>query len=521
MVLERRLLATMIGALLICGMVVQAQINADQATVAGKLSLAAEAPALPEASAAGRPPNIILLFTDDQYWDSLDYMPTLRDDILPQAMQFTNAFATTPLCCPSRATILTGLYAFHHNVKTNGPPLGGFAAFNDAQTIATGLQATSDYGTHYLGKYMNGYSDHNTYIPPGWDNWFTFNDLGDVNRYYYDYWVNDNGAGVYYGTEQAHYSTDVLRDRAVDVITTAGDAPFLMYLSVYAPHRPALVADRHAGAYADIPPHRPPSFDEADISDKPAWLGELPPVEHSDVDSLRADQLATLLAVDEALAAMLQALESTGQKDNTVIIFTSDNGFSWGEHRVVGKWCPYESCLRVPMVIWYPGLTVGGVNESLVLNIDLVPTIADLADVELGAAVDGLSLVPLLDGTSASLREDFLFEHWQNLNAQNWSVIVPTYVGVRNSRWKYVEHETGERELYDLVEDPHELVNVADAPEHAAMQAQLAERIQAIRAGVEPTPTPTPTPAPTPTPTMTATPAATPGAASYLPLIYR
>lgn len=411
------------------------------------------------------PPNIIILLTDDQRWDTLPYMPIVQSELMAQGITFHNAFATTPLCCPSRASILTGQYASRHGVHENEPPNGGFTAFDDSATLATWLQAAG-YRTALIGKYLNQYNS--LYIPPGWDEWVAFGSQPG----YFDFALNENGQQFFYG--DGEYSTDVLAQKAVDFIAGSNGQPFFLYWSSWAPHLPATPAGRHNGYHANLPPWRPPNYYEANVSDKPAWVQALSPNPPATLDSTRIKQLDSLLAVDEGVGAILQAVEDAGQGEQTLVVFLSDNGFSWGEHRwSLKKRAVYEENLRIPMVIRYPGVAPAGVGEDrFVLTIDLAPTIIEIAGLDVPAgATDGLSLLPLLNGTVTSWREDFVVEFWQNVN------VVPPYFALHTQEWKYVEYATAELELYDLFNDPYELENLAYLPDYQPLVTALHNRL--------------------------------------------
>jgi N-acetylglucosamine-6-sulfatase len=423
-------------------------------------------------------PNIILILTDDHRWDSIDYMATVQSELIGAGVEFTNAFVTTPLCCPSRASILTGLYAHNHGVWINGPPKGGAGVFDDSSTVAIWLQ-DAGYKTALVGKYLNGYASLSPYIPPGWDDWFVF-----VNPAYYNYSINDNGVIVDYGKSETDYSTDVLVAKALDYIQNSDGQPFFLYFSPYAPHPPGIPAPRHRGLLDNIEPWRPPSYNEEDVSDKPAWvqgLGLLDSMEQSSLDNDRRKELESLFAVDEAIAAMLQAIRDIGQEENTVIFFMGDNGLSWGEHRWTAKDCGYEECIRVPFAFRdFREEAVPRQDSRFVLNIDLAPTFADLAGITVPSGVDGMSLVPLLNSESV-WRQDILIEHWPGSEVGR-KIAITEYGLVRNDKWKYIEYVTGETELYNIIDDPLELTNVAADPSHASIIADLDFRLQQLKA---------------------------------------
>jgi arylsulfatase A-like enzyme len=422
-------------------------------------------------------PNIVLVLADDQRWDTLAAMPNVRRELVGPGVTFSNGFVVNSLCCPSRASILTGLYSHSTGVYLNTGRYGGFAAFQDASTIATWLQAAG-YRTGYVGKYLNGYSALSGYVPPGWSHWTAFAGGYDA------YWLNRNGTPTWHGAEPAAYSTDVLADDAVAFLRETAGPLFLVY-APYAPHAPATPARRHAAAFADLEPWRPPSYDEADVSDKPAWLRSRPPLEpaqQSGIDEFRRDQLRSLLAVDEGVGRIVEALRETGRVENTLIAYTSDNGFAWGEHRRTSKMDPYEESIRVPFVVRYDALVPSPRRDArLVLNIDLAPTFADAAGVPSGY-VEGASLLPLLTSRSFPWRADFLVEH---LRATPASEAIPSYCAVRSARSLFVSYETGEEELYDLAADPHQLENLALRPER---EAQLRARRARVRQLCNPPP---------------------------------
>jgi N-acetylglucosamine-6-sulfatase len=406
---------------------------------------------------ASEPPTIVLVVTDDQRWDTLQYMPTVQSELVARGVTFANAFVVNPLCCPSRASLLTGRYSHGTGVYTNRGPHGGFHIFDDTSTIATWVHERG-YRTALVGKYLNGYGG--SYVPPGWDHWVAF--WGRTA--YFDYVLNVNGVRVPFGAAPEGYSTDVLGREAADFIrSTSG--PLLLYFAPFAPHfRPGngfetTPAPRHQGLFAELEPWRIPSYDEPDVSDKPAWLRRIArftPERRALVDGYRRSQLESLLAVDEAVAEIVAALEDTGRLGNTMIVFTSDNGLSWGEHRLQGKNVPYEESIRVPLVVRYdPQVATPRLESRLALNVDLALTVAELAGTATPEA-DGRSLLPLLSSRPTSWRRDFLVEH---LGGR-----IPTYCAVRNATQTYVQYRTGEEELYDLKADPYQRLNRARSP---------------------------------------------------------
>lgn len=439
-------------------------------------------------------PNIILILTDDQRWDTLQYMSTVQNELIANGVEFTNAFASNPQCCPSRASILTGLYAHNHGVLANQGPNGGLGAFNEMRTLPRALRSLAGYETALFGKYMNGYETRGEYVPVGWDRWFGLSGSFDVeNKKYYNYWVIDDGTGVQYFDAPEDYSTDVVSDKVVEYINQPRTKPFFLYYPVYAPHFPFIPADRHIGSYDGIEPWRPLNFNEPDISDKPSWFNDVPPLDVAYIDNLRQGQIEALQAVDESVADILAALEANNLDENTLIIFMSDHGYLWGEHRGEGKNCAYEECIRIPMVIWYPSKVAPGTIDELVMNVDVGVTIGRIAGLDLGSLdVDGASLLPLLYDPMVDWRDEILLEHWQqpillnphpDAEIENLGEIIPTYGGLRTADYKFVEYETGELELYDLAIDPYELNNVAYSPVYSSIVDTLSVRLHELWPG--------------------------------------
>jgi N-acetylglucosamine-6-sulfatase len=405
------------------------------------------------AQTPGRP-NIVLILTDDQRFDSLHVMPEVQRLLVRRGMSFKRAIVPNPLCCPSRATILTGRFSHTTGVYANGAPNGGWTAFqpSESDTIATALHDVG-YRTALIGKYLNGYGGEAAYVPPGWDRWIAFSQR---NARYYNYTMFDDLRGqVSYGSRPRDYSTDFIRRQAVAFIRGAPTGtPLFLMATPYAPHALHIAAPRHDGDLAATPVNLGPAVNEADVSDKPAYLRQRPLTPVGELKRRTRNQWETLLAVDEMVSRILQALTETGRAGNTLIIFTSDNGLSNHEHRWDGKQVPYEESIRVPLVIRMPRETPPNtVSLALVSNVDLAPTIADFAGASLSA--DGVSLRPLMTDAASSVRESLVLEHLEREEH------VPTYCGVRTPSFTFVHYATGKEELYDLVMDPRQLRNVA------------------------------------------------------------
>jgi arylsulfatase A-like enzyme len=443
----------------------------------------------PSASGPGGRPNIVVIMTDDQDARSMWVMPHASAFLASRGTSFANSFVSTPLCCPSRATLLTGQYAHHHGVLSNTPPLGGYLRLKHESTLPVWLRRAG-YRTGHVGKYLNGYGYGvpPTTIPPGWTEWYA-----TIGGPYYNYVVNANGELRAYGAAPEEYDTDVLARYAVRFVERAAlhDAPFFLWLAFTAPHigreHTAVPAPRHRGRFATAPLPAPPSFNEADVSDKPLWIRLLPRFGATItkyITDLYRGRLEALLAVDEAVRDIVAALERAGVLDRTVIIYTSDNGFFLGEHRIpIGKGLLYEESLRVPLIIRGPGVPEGCTLDHLAVNIDLAPTIAEWTGAAPERRLDGCSLVPLLTDPGTPWREDFLVEAWDASGAA---------FGVRTSRYAYLEASQGrvaQAELYDLATDPFQLDNllkVAPRDSYADTLAHLKARLRELRSRTEP-----------------------------------
>jgi N-acetylglucosamine-6-sulfatase len=420
--------------------------------------------ASPVAAQGEEPPSILLIVTDDQRWDTLWAMPEVRRSLVARGVTFSESFTTSSLCCPSRASILTGSYPHTTGVYRQTLPHGGFKSFDDSTTIATALRA-GGYRTGFFGKYLDSYQSDALagYVPPGWDRWVAF-----VHAEYVDYGLTIDGTVQRFGLGPHDYSTDVLATRTEEFIRES-DGPVFAIFAPAAPHDPAIPTPVDEGTFGDLPPWRPPSFNEPDASDKPEHVRAFVPlgpdrIEH--LEALRRNQYRTLRAVDRSVGRLLDALEDTGRLDDALVIYTSDNGLLWGEHRWVKKEVPYEEAIRVPLVIRADAIPGGAVRTEshLVANIDLAPTIADAAGVPLPGA-DGRSLLPLLEQREERWRHAVLIEHLRGTNP------IPTYCAVRTARYLFVSYVTGEQELYDLEADPFQLRNRAgSAP---GVQARL------------------------------------------------
>lgn len=458
-------------------------------------------PGSPRASSDANRPNIVMLMTDDQTVSDMRALPETRALIGRQGTKFANSFASYPLCCPSRATYLTGQYAHNHGVRSNGPPDGGFQAFRGQGTTFPVALQRAGYRTIQLGKYLNGYGagpEGPKAVPPGWTDWRASVDFSTYH--YWQYTLNENGQLHSFGEAEDDYQTDVYARMAASIIEDEAHTPgpFFLNVAFLAPHaivgrptgppaarRPAgqnhlfrapQPAVRDIGRFANARLPRPPSFNEADISDKPRFARKRSRLSGDTIADITANyraRLESLLAVDDAVRMIYDALRRTGQLGSTVIIFTSDNGFLLGEHRVPnGKVLVYEPSVRVPLLIRAPGFIHRATSRALVSNVDLAPTILELAGAGPLRKMDGRSLVPLLRNPRRRFRRDLLLE---SLGAGR------IYSAVRQPRFVYVEYRDGERELYDLKRDPFELRNEAAYRSYRSVAAELRRRLQRLR----------------------------------------
>ncbi len=425
------------------------------------------------ASAQPARPNLILIVTDDQTVDMMSVMPNTRTLLGGKGVTFTNAFAATPLCCPSRAGLLTGQYSSKHGVLDNDGPNGGVSAFNASSTLATWLR-DSGYRTSLIGKYFNGYEKlANPGVPPGWDDWHGF--IAKQEYASYNYNLNSNGTIVSYGQGPGDYLTDVMTTKAVDVIRNSSTKQFFMYFAPFAPHWPGAPKTSDFGKFEGTPPWRPPSYDRADPGTHAGRLPPLPGYLQRIGDRYRPRGLESLLALERAVATILNELRVNGKLSRTVIAFTSDNGHMWGEHRIMNKTWAYEPSIRVPLIIRAPWLTQAYFDDRLVVNLDLTATFLELATVSPPIAQEGRSLVPLLLGTNPAWRNEVKIEYRGDRTNDYFS---PKYRAIRTAQYKLVDYDDGERELYDLLHDPHELTDLSEDPAMRSVEQQLLDRLE-------------------------------------------
>lgn len=448
-------------------------------------------------------PNIIIILTDDMDNSLIPYMEKTNRLIGEQGATFGNYFITTPLCCPSRASMLRGQYAHNTDILENSPGFARFFKLNEEESTLPVWLQTAGYRTALFGKYLNNYPVNagRNYVPPGWTDWGAFlSNTQDDGDFFYHYTMNENGTLVEYGDSPEDYSTDVIRKKSLDFIhaSVTEDSPFFLFVSVYAPHGPATAAPRHEGFYNDLTYPQNPSFGEVDLSDKPALIRAQSETgdefDEMDADAVFRSRVQSLLAVDELVEELIVTLEQNGELENTYIFFMSDNGFHLGEHKLPsGKGTPYEEDIRVPLMVRGPGIAPGTQIENMTANIDLAPTIAEIAGVTVPDFVDGRSFLPCLQGKKSSWRNGLLIEFGyidEEAAAKNLSdpetdnllvdVEGGSFRGIRGEDFVYVEYENGELEFYDLKSDPYQLENLAGQLDPQTLEI-LHSRLEALQ----------------------------------------
>ncbi|MGP3973101.1 sulfatase family protein [Streptomyces sp. 8N114] len=501
-------------------------------------------------------PNVLMVMTDDQWLESMRIMSRTRNLLGDEGVTFDRYHPSTPLCCPSRSTYLSGQFAHNNGVRHNSAPQGGYDKLDEKKTLPVWMQKAG-YVTSHIGKYPNGYGRKDPkHVPPGWDEW-----RGSVDPTTYQMWgykLNENGKLRTYGKPDEEdpelYQTDVYRDKGVDFIKRKAeeDKPFFLSLAFLAPHgenqkvlsekskpnadgapRPA---PRHKGEFADEKLPENPAYNETDMRDKPRFLMSRPKLDRETTERITESyrgRLESLLAVDEAVEKLMSTLKSTGQLDNTYVLFTADNGFFFGEHRVpTGKFLPHGASGQVPMLLRGPGIAAGQHSKELTSNADLAATITDIGGADPDRALDGRSLLPYgrdprkrsdrpvlqeiaegarrtpasgpghgkppaagppNDDTSAGraagagdLDQDgdasppAASQGKQNRKGPRKARSV-AYEAIRADRYLYIRYVTGARELYDLATDPHELTSRHNDPDYAKARTFLDRRLDRLQ----------------------------------------
>ncbi|PWT90045.1 MAG: hypothetical protein C5B54_07900 [Acidobacteria bacterium] len=451
-----------------------------------------------EAAAAARP-NFVILITDDERYDDFtsQFMPKTMRWLADQGLTFNRAYDTTPVCAPSRASIFTGLMAQHHGVLRNGMKLQN--TNYEASPKFTKILKENGYFNGMIGKYLNQWDG----VPrPGEFDYWVGLAKGGTPRDWYNFKVNINGRWT---NIQDEYITDFFLDKANEFLDKAKESkkPFLLYFATTAPHDPATPAKRHENLYAGLPDYRPPSYYEKDLTDKPLWVQHLPWITYgpdgkpdptvdlvNDTDRARLDEVRSLAAVDEAFNAIFQRLEDEGVLDNTFVLFISDNGHMRGEHWLHSKKIAYEESIHVPMAVRYPPLTQRGGNktDAIVANIDIAPTIYQVAAITSPPKMDGISLVPVLKEKNGRIRNQLFLEGWPD--DHSGGPCSPPWKAIRDDRYIYVEYisNVGARspcifdrpdtpELYDRLSDRYQLQNASTDPHYSIIKDGLKKQL--------------------------------------------
>ena len=440
------------------------------------------------APTASAQPNVVVFMTDDQTMSQVRYMPNVQRLIADQGTSFRRFFATFPLCCPARATLLTGQYAHNHLVLHNGGRYGGYKRLDHAQTLPVWLKLAG-YRTLQVGRWLNGYgsgSPSQVEIPPGWDEWFV--PTASSAQSYRGQTINENGLLRYV----TRYQTDVYAEKAIELIR-ATPSPFFLNMTFSAPHlgrpvdpddppslRSPSPAPRHRDTFAGARLPTPPNFDEADVRDKPQDVFERRRLSDETIAAIRENwqqELESLLGVDEAIGQVIAELESQGRLENTLIVFVSDNGFMHGEHRLPAeKVWPYDESARVPLILRGPGVPRGLRLPQLTGNVDVVPTILDAAGAQAGITMDGRSLFELMDDPTLEWGREILLQSGFGANG------VGPYAAIRNYGFLYVAwRHTGETELYDLRRDPWQMNNLSGRLAYTTAPRERRRRLEALR----------------------------------------
>lgn len=416
--------------------------------------------------------SLVVLLLDDMRFDQLDVLTTTNARLAEHAVVFDRAYVTIPMCCPERASFLSGGFLPQHTgVLTNEAPRGGATMFDDADTLATRLQSEG-YATAMFGKYLNEYSALGPYVPPGWTQYVAVDEGGP-----YDEYTATSGSstpeapGIGVDTDETAYVTYWQGTLSEAFVGAHPADPLFLYVSFRAPHEPHEPASEDKGAFAGFS-YRGGAFNEPDVSDKPGWVQETPQLTEAEIaglDQSNAGRLETLLSVDRVIASLVDRLEAEGRLDQTVIVITSDNGQQWGEHRLLNKGVAYEDSVHVPLVVWGADLAPRHSDALVATNLDIAASATDFAG--LPARGDGQSLRDVACGETDAHREFVPLQGWPSREPA-WSALV-------TAEWKYIETGATETELYDLLNDPIEAENVAEA--QPAVVAELGGQLAGVR----------------------------------------
>jgi N-acetylglucosamine-6-sulfatase len=482
-----------------------------------------------EAQGAPSQKNVVFILTDDMTFSELSVMPNVQSLLADQGTSFNEAYISFPLCCPSRATFLTGQYMHNHGVHGNYPPYGSWSSFipDQANDLAVRMQKAGYYNVH-IGKYLNGYTsqDGTLPVPPGWDEWY-----GKVSEdaLYFNYQLIEKTGPTatphitFYGDQPDDYQTTVFNNRALNFIGHNGLAnqPFWLNLWFNSPHGPFDPAPSDLGSLAGTPLPKLLGFNEKNITDKPKWLQRqvgrrLSKRQAKLIANERRHQEEQLLSVDRGVGDIVQELKTEGILNNTYIIFASDNGIFRGEHRIgSGKFLPYDPAARVPLIIRGPGIPAGGVSDELVWNGDVPQTMLQIGTGSQDNSLDGRSLLPFAENPSLRSTRPILLEGDTgpgNANAESAKASAsrarearvgladrrgvknleqepdaiksaansnkaPAFRSIRTARYEYTIYANGQSELYDMLHDPAQLHSVVKDPRYADVRRWLYDRL--------------------------------------------
>ena len=427
-------------------------------------------------------PNVIVIDTDDMNQSDIPIMRNTLSLLGAQGTTFANSYVSYPLCCPSRATFLTGQYAHNTGVLTDQR----FTDLNSSNTLAVWLRRAR-YRTAMVGKYLNGYGVVNRrQVPPGWSRWFAL--TGGTEQHRYGYLLNENGKVHKYSRKPSNYIDYTLDSKVNGLLKqwTISPKPFFIYYNPNNPHgesgtpywstRDPEPAPQYLGALGNATAPRPPNFDEPDVSDKPQAIRDLPRLSDADLADINRRYLGrqeSLLSVDDEVGRIVNLVQKYGDISKTFFIFTSDNGLMMGAHRIEFKDYLYEEAERVPLIIRGPGVPQNTVRDQLAANVDLAPTIEAVTGAQPGLPQDGINLMPLIQDPSVGTNRSLLLESFD----------LGTF-GVRQGQWAYNSWNTGEEELYNLNNDPYELDNLLKPSTRASytgIRNQLAARLAQLR----------------------------------------
>lgn len=419
------------------------------------------------------PYDVVIFLLDDMRFDQVAVLEQTVERLEPEAVAFDRAYVTTPMCCPERASFLAGGYYAHQTgVLTNEAPTGGATVFPDEGTLPVRLQQAG-YATALVGKYLNEYESLGLYVPPGWTRWAATGNLDAWNHPEFVEGSSTFESGFGAAASVSAYVTSWQGSEILDFLDAHPDEPVFAYLSFVAPHDPHVPAAEDADEFADTV-YRDRGYEEADLSDKPAWIQEIGLMSDEELavrDQANRERLQTLLAVDRAMAAVIDAVRASPRAARTVFVLSSDNGQMWREHRLSDKGVAYEESVRVPLWIAHPDLAAATRSDLVASNLDLAATVAALAGLE--PEGEGISLIPTLCDGAGTGREEVLLQAW-TFEMPSWSALVtPTT--------KYIETVGGELELYDLDADPYELESLHEQASAGGEIDELAARLDELR----------------------------------------